>query len=159
VDEPTVPLVLGVYCTKDHFNDPEVAYCSVCGISMAQGRMPELGTRPQLGVLVLDDGTTYPLARDHVVGQAPETDEAVAAGDASPVLLRDPLVSLVHARILLRDWQVNLVDAGSANGTFVQPRGQSSWTRSDPGLQTTLTPGAVVAFGHRQAYYYSYRSH
>lgn len=30
------PIVLGIYCKNDHFNDPRVPYCAVCGISMAQ---------------------------------------------------------------------------------------------------------------------------
>jgi hypothetical protein len=159
-DDPAVSPVLGVYCSKGHFNDPEVTYCSVCGISMTQcAHTPELGPRPQLGVLVLDDGSTYPLVRDHVVGRAPESDPAVTAGSACPVSLPDPLVSRLHARLLLRDWQIDLVDTGSANGTFVMPRGATSWVRSVPEQPTALKPGAAVAFGQRQARYYSYRAH
>jgi len=62
--DPADPPILGVYCKKAHFNDPNVAYCSACGISMAQGnRTPELGSRPQLGTFGADDGTTFPLLR------------------------------------------------------------------------------------------------
>jgi hypothetical protein len=153
------PQVLGVYCKKTHFNDPSVAYCSVCGISMAQStKVPEWGNRPSLGVMVLDDGTTYPLDCDQVIGRMPELDAAVAAGTASPLSLRDPMVSRVHARILLRDWMVTVIDAGSANGTFVMSRHDSSWTRCEPESETTLSPGAIVSVGRRQLRYYSHRN-
>jgi hypothetical protein len=150
--------VSGVRCARDHFNDPAVSYCSVCGISMAQApRSPELGPRPQLGVLVLDDGSTVPVVRDVLIGRMPETDEAVAAGEADPVALADPLVSRRHARITLRDWEVLVVDLGSANGTFVLPRGSGSWTRLEPGVETVLEAGSVVAAGMRQLRYFSHR--
>jgi hypothetical protein len=150
--------VSGVRCARDHFNDPAVSYCSVCGISMAQApRSPEPGPRPQLGVLVLDDGTTVPLVRDVLLGRMPETDEAVAAGTADAVTLADPLVSRRHARIVLRDWQVVVVDLESANGTFVMPRGTGAWKRLEPGVETVLEAGSVVAAGMRQFRYFSHR--
>ena len=66
-DEPPAPAVdprprvLGVLCTNDHFNDPNVRYCSVCGISMAQQTLVQQeGPRPPLGVLLMDDGMHLP---------------------------------------------------------------------------------------------------
>lgn len=156
--EETIPRVPGVQCARNHFNDPAVSYCSVCGISMAQSRRaPGWGPRPQLGVLVLDDGTTVPLVRDLVLGRMPEIDDAVAAGEADPVALADPLVSRRHARIALREWQVVVTDLGSANGTFVLPRESATWTRLEPGAETVLEPGTTVAAGMRQFHYYSHR--
>jgi hypothetical protein len=150
--------VLGVHCKNEHFNDPNVAYCSVCGISMTQAPgMPVWGVRPQLGVLVLDDGTTYPLQRDCVVGRMPEMDNTVAAGQANPVPLSHPSVSTLHARVELDDWQVKVIDVGSASGTFLLAEGQSSWTRLAPGARVTLAPGTVMAFGQRQMRYCSHR--
>jgi hypothetical protein len=157
--KPAEPQVLGLHCKQNHFNDPTVAYCSVCGISMTQSTTPpEWGPRPQVGVLVTDDGTTHPLARDLVVGRAPEGDESVAAGTAGTLVLSDPLVSRVHARVTLHDWQVRVTDTGSANGTFLLPHGQASWTRLEPGAETTVTPGSAIAFGHREMRYYSHRN-
>jgi pSer/pThr/pTyr-binding forkhead associated (FHA) protein len=151
--------VLGVYCKRSHFNDPAVAYCTVCGIAMAQAtRRLVPGPRPQLGVLVLDDGSMYPLTGSLVLGRAPSLDPAVAAGSASPVRLADPLVSRVHARIMLDGWQVVLVDAGSRNGTFVCAAGQSSWTRLARGGTAVLATGAMVAFCRRELRYHSYRN-
>ncbi|MGW5743758.1 FHA domain-containing protein [Amycolatopsis sp. NPDC003861] len=153
-----VATVSGVRCARDHFNDPAVSYCSVCGISMAQApRSPDVGPRPQLGVLVLDDGTTVPLVRDLVLGRMPEFDEAVAAGEADPVTLADPLVSRRHARIALRGWQVVVTDLQSANGTFVLPRGSATWRRLEPGAGAVLEPGSTVAAGMRQLHYFSHR--
>ncbi|MET0235133.1 MAG: FHA domain-containing protein [Kibdelosporangium sp.] len=157
-EPPTGSQVLGVYCKNTHFNDPAIAYCGTCGISMAQlSRPPVWGERPQLGVLVFDDGRTYPLVRDHVVGRTPDMDDSVAAGEASPVALPDPRVSRLHARVVLKDWQVSLVDTDSANGTYVQD-GDSAWTRVTPGTVTPLRPGTAGAFGSREFRYYSYRA-
>lgn len=157
---PPVPHVLGVHCKRDHFNDPESVYCGVCGISMAQGNhVQEWGPRPELGVLVLDDGTTHPLVRDTVIGRAPHIDEAVAAGEAEPLTLAHPMVSRRHVRIMLNDWQVTAVDAASANGTFLMPRNATTWTRLEPGTETTIPPGSTISLGVVQLRYHSYRSH
>lgn len=150
--------VMGVQCKNAHFNDPSVAYCAVCGISMTQvTRVPVPGIRPPLGVLVLDDGTMLPLERDHVVGRVPKVDGAVGAGEATAVPLDDPLVSKVHARVVLDGWTVTVVDAGSTNGTFVWADGQQSWRRLRDGEAVELRPGTTVAFGRRQLSYHSYR--
>lgn len=152
-------LVFGVYCRRSHFNDPKMAYCTVCGISMAQAtRLPVLGRRPALGVLVLDDGAIYPLVQEHVFGRAPGTDGMVVAGTATPVRLTDPSVSRVHARIVLDGWDVRVVDTGSTNGTFLCAPGETSWTRLPRGAGATLQPGTVAAFGRRQLRYHSYRA-
>ena len=157
--QPEPVQVIGVYCKKEHFNDPKVAYCTVCGIAMAQTtRLPVLGVRPPLGVLVLDDGTMFPLERDHVLGRTPEEDEAVAAGLASGLALLDPLVSRVHARIVLEGWQVSVVDESSTNGTFLWGPGDTSWTRLPRGAKAPLHPGSVTAIGQRQLRYHSYRN-
>jgi hypothetical protein len=151
--------VVGVYCKNEHFNDPAVAYCSVCGIAMAQHtRVPVPGPRPQLGVLLLDDATVLPLTGDHVLGRMPGSDPSVAAGQARGVILLDPLVSRVHATVQLLDWEVVLVDGGSRNGTFVCPAGETEWTRLPEGGRTVLQPGTAVAVGNRQFRYHSYRN-
>jgi len=151
--------VIGVRCKNGHFNDPKMAHCAVCGILMASSdRQLVIGERPQLGVLVVDDGTVSPLVLDHVVGRTPEADTAVAAGLASPVRLIDPLVSAVHARVVLDGWEVRVVDAGSVIGTFVCGPGETAWTPLSSGDSALLRPGTVVAFGRRQLCYHSYRN-
>jgi FHA domain len=150
--------VMGVHCKNAHFNDPSMAYCTVCGISMMQAtRVPVAGNRPPLGVLVLDDGTMLPLERDHVVGRVPKIDGTVTTGEAAALSLDDPLVSKVHARVVLDGWKVTVVDAGSTNGTFVWTDDEQGWRRLRDGEAAELRPGTTVAFGHRQLSYHSYR--
>ena len=52
--------VRGVYCKNEHFNDPRMLFCAVCGINMVQ-QTPVLveGPRPPLGVVVVDDGAVF----------------------------------------------------------------------------------------------------
>jgi hypothetical protein len=151
--------VVGVYCKNLHFSDPSVPYCSLCGIGLAQAtKLPVLGRRPQLGVLILDDGTMFPLSRDYVLGRTPGADPAVASGQASPLALVDPLVSKVHARVVRRGWEASLVDAGSKHGTFVCGPGETSWRRLSGGDSVPLRPGLAAAVGSRQFCYHSYRN-
>jgi len=155
--QPRANRVVGVYCMKRHFNDPAVAYCAICGISMVQAHgKPVWGSRPQLGVVVLDDGTVSALVRDHVLGSTPETDPMVAAGLASAVTFLDPLVSPVHARLVLDGWDVHVVD--EVDDTFVRRSADRTWTPLPKGTSTTLQPGTAVRCGRRQLHYHSYRS-
>ena len=151
-------VVIGVHCKNEHFNDPRVAYCAVCGISMTQAtRRPVLGCRPPLGVLVLDDGAMRALDRDHVIGRDPAEDRAVAEGRSAGITVDDPMVSRVHARVTLDEWDVCVVDAGSTNGTYVWSPGQPNWRRLAPGEAARLRPGSAVSFGTHQFNYHSYR--
>lgn len=153
------PVVTGVLCRDGHFNHPQARYCSVCGVAMLhRTRAPVQRPRPPLGVVVADDGTTYTLDVDHVVGRDPEEDPAVAEGRAHAVQLDDDelSVSRVHAGIRLEGWDVLLVDRGSANGTFVAPRDSDEWRRLEPNDPEVLAPGTRIAFGRRTATFESH---
>lgn len=148
------PLVEGILCELGHFNHPEALWCSHCGRSTVhRTRALVKRQRPTLGVLVLDDGSTFNLDADYVVGREPEQADPVRNGQARPLLLTDPArsTSRVHAEIVLEGWSVNVVDRGSANGTFVLPPGASSWERLSQDRPRTLLTGARVAFGQRVA--------
>ena len=150
--------IVGVSCAKGHFNNPADQYCALCGIGLTQaGRRSSRQERPALGVLVLDDGMSLPMTKDYVIGRAPETDSEVNAGDVMLLRLTDPLVSGVHARVRLEGWDVALIDAGSANGTFVRESGTDWCIRVPSGGRVVLRPGAIVTVGHRQFRYESYR--
>jgi FHA domain len=152
-------MVVGVYCKHGHFNDPSVPYCSVCGISMIQlTRVPAPGPRPPLGVLILDDGTGYPLERGYVLGRTPASDDMVRSGRANPLPLADRTVSRVHARVLLNGWKVVLIDVGSTNGTRVCAPGGLFWPAVPAGAAVPLTPGTRLRIGTRQIRYDSYRN-
>ena len=151
-DEPAVPHVHGVVCSRGHFNDPKSPYCAVCGISMVQQTHNLVeGPRPPLGVLVLDDGSTYVVDRDLVIGREPGIDPAVADESARPIALPDPerAISRVHAKVTLVEWEVQVADAGSANGTFVAGREATQWTPVTPAAPAVLTPGMHVLIGSR----------
>jgi hypothetical protein len=154
------PMVLGVLCKNDHFNDPDLRYCQVCGISMAQQTLiKHEGPRPPLGVLLFDDGMTFRLDVDYLVGRDPAVDQAVAAGLARPLRITDPQnqVSRVHARIALVGWQVQLIDQ-SANGTYLRLPQQDTPTRVNRGQPIPLKPGAQVYLGQRWFRYESHRN-
>jgi hypothetical protein len=150
--EPGKATVVGIHCQNGHFNRPDVLYCSACGVSTVHlTARPVEGPRPPLGVVVLDDGTTYVLDSDYVIGRDPETDPAVIEGTARPLVLDDPdrSVSRVHAEIRLNGWDVTVVDRGGANGTHVCAPGAGAWTRLDANVPAKLTPGSHVLVGRR----------
>lgn len=151
VDRTPATLVRGVMCSQDHLNDPRGAVCAVCGMRLDQHAHQLVdGARPSLGVLVLDDGTSYVLDSDCVLGREPEQAGAVRRG-ARPIRLPDRSggMSRVHAEIRLVDWDVTVVDRGSANGTHIMQPGRADWVRASPGHQIVLQPGAQVLIGGR----------
>jgi hypothetical protein len=144
-------IVHGFQCARHHHNDPRVSFCAVCGIRMDQLTcVLSEGVRPPLGVLLLDDGTSFVLDNDCVLGREPEYSEAVARG-ARPIRLEDSSggMSRAHAEIRLVDWDVTVVDGGSTNGTHIRHPGRQDWVRAAPGLPVTLAPGAQIQLGGR----------
>jgi pSer/pThr/pTyr-binding forkhead associated (FHA) protein len=113
------------------------------------------GKRPPLGVLLLDDGTTFSLNTDVVIGRAPESSPAVKSGKVQPLVVDDEERSLsrVHALVELSGWDVRIKDCGSANGTAVQAPGASDWTVLAADVPTTLADGARVRCGKRTFVY------
>jgi hypothetical protein len=155
------PMVLGIYCTNEHFNDPQAPYCAICGISMVQAtHVARMGPRPPLGVLVLDDGATFRLDTAYVVGREPERDAEVTQGRARALRIADQrgVVSRVHARVDLEGWEVRIVDLGSSNGTHLDARGANAWTRIPPRTPVPIKPGTRVLFGNRGLRYESHRN-
>jgi hypothetical protein len=153
---PEGTVVDGVVCSRGHFNDPDGSYCSVCGISLLQRtRHLVQGVRPPLGVVVFDDGATFALDRDYVVGRDPSQDEGVTAGRARPLVVDDPgrTVSRVHAALVLEGWEVKLVDRRSANGTFVAAPNTKEWGEAIPPLSpVTIRPGTRVRLGDQREF-------
>ncbi|MEV0234349.1 FHA domain-containing protein [Nonomuraea sp. NPDC050786] len=144
------PLVYGVDCKNDHFNDPRSPYCAVCGIALVQRTLvPYKGPRPSLGVLILDDGTALPLESDYLLGRDPERAPEVAGGSARPAKVTSPdgSVSRRHLRVALDGWDVNLVDLGSVNGTQIQPPGDPNFYDIPPNEPVTIAPGTTVRVG------------
>ena len=165
--QPPAPIVdnrvrvPGVLCKNSHFNDPSVNYCAVCGISMAQQTLARFdGPRPPLGLLLLDDGSTYRLDADYLAGREPGTGPDFDAGLIRPLRINDSdgLVSRRHLRIALVGWEVHVVDLGSANGTFVTLPGDGRQRRLVAHEPLVVRPGARVELGRRWLRYESNRN-
>ncbi|GGK66865.1 hypothetical protein Ppa06_23500 [Planomonospora parontospora subsp. parontospora] len=156
------PLVHGVDCKNDHFNDPRVPYCAVCGIALVQRTLvPYKGPRPPLGVLLLDDGVTLRLDADYLLGRDPERAPEVADGSVRPAKVTSPdgSVSRRHLRVALDGWDVNLIDLGSVNGTQIQPPGDPNFYDIPPNEPVTIMPGTTVRIGvSRTMRYESHRN-
>ncbi|MBG0816798.1 FHA domain-containing protein [Planomonospora sp. ID82291] len=156
------PLVHGVDCKNDHFNDPRVPYCAVCGIALVQRTLvPYKGPRPPLGVLLLDDGMTLRLDADYLLGRDPERAPEVADGAVRPAKVTSPdgSVSRRHLRVALDGWDVNLIDLGSVNGTQIQPPGDPNFYDIPPNEPVTIMPGTTVRIGvSRTMRYESHRN-
>jgi hypothetical protein len=104
-----------------------------------------------LGVLVLDDGSTFSLDTGYVIGASPESDPAVVRGEARPLRLPAPedQVSPVHAEVRLVEWDVQILDRGSAGGTFVLPPGAQQWAQVSPASPVVVVANSHLACGRR----------
>jgi hypothetical protein len=146
-------VVQGRRCARGHLNNPAALTCARCGIklvSTATGLVE--GIRPPLGVLTLDDGSSFPLTGDVVLGREPGGDELVLDGRAQAVRIADEgrTVSRSHALVRLVDWDVTIEDRGSANGTFVRTAPHQPWQRLTGHERVTLVAGAGIRLGERE---------
>ncbi|MGD9531101.1 FHA domain-containing protein [Pseudonocardia sp.] len=155
-DEPTSiatpPQARGHLCSRGHLNDPRSHFCVICGIRMNQQTgVLVLGPRPPLGLLVFDDGATYTVDAEYLLGRMPEVDERVSSGALRSISIEDRsgAVSRVHAEVRLNDWDVLLSDCNSRNGTHYAAPGEQAWTALRPGETHRLTPGMRVRLGGR----------
>ncbi len=151
-------MVRGTICSRGHFNDPRSRFCSSCGISMVHQTLNLVsGVRPPLGVLVFEDGTTYSLSANYVVGRQPEISALIRSGDALPLLLNDTgrTISRVHAELRLQEWDVYFVNLSATNGSFVFDRQSAQWQALPTNEPVKLAPGTRMAMGGRVAVFES----
>jgi hypothetical protein len=106
---------------------------------------------PSLGLLLFDDGTTFSLDGEVVVGREPDSDSRVASGQAQPIVVTDTerSVSRLHLRIMVEGRRVEIVDLESANGTAIRRPGESGLQPLTPGVATTISPDTEVHLGNR----------
>jgi hypothetical protein len=156
VETPEDPLddsqVRGQMCERGHLNDPRLSLCAFCGAHVEEtGGQLVAGPRPALGLIVFEDGTTYTVDAEYLVGRMPEGDPRVAAGALRSLSVEDPsgAVSRVHAEVRVTGWDVLLTDVGSRNGTFVSDQGEQEWTQLPSGQTHRLLPGTRVRLGGR----------
>ena len=147
---PGAPVVAGCVCEHGHLNRPGMTSCARCGSTLARDvPYTVTGTRPGLGCLVVDDGAVWRLDAAYLVGSDPAEDPTVSGGMARPLPLAGDDVSPAHADIRLTDWDVQVIDRASPNGTWVYEPGASSWTRLAAYEARTLRPGTHISFGRR----------
>ncbi|MFD0365894.1 FHA domain-containing protein [Nocardia sp. GCM10030253] len=142
--------VLGFKCARAHPSDPRSAFCTVCGMPVDQTQQLIEVVRPPLGMLILDDGMTYMLAADAVIGRDPEHSEQAQRG-LVPLKVDDSSggMSRAHAEIMLVNWDVSVVDRGSTNGTRTRMPGYRDWVRLATDQPMLLVPGVEVMIGNR----------
>jgi hypothetical protein len=118
---------------------------------VVDNRPEDAAPRPPVGLLVFDDGATYTVDAEYLMGRMPEADPRVASGSLRSLALEDTsgAVSRVHAQIVVNGWDALLVDVGSRNGTFVSPPGEQGWTQLPAGETHRLVPGTRVRIGGR----------
>ena len=152
------PHVRGLNCARGHFNDPRAHYCAVCGLQMGQASFVLVdGQRPPLGVLVFDNGESHSLLTDLIIGRDPSADTAVQLGRARAAIPAGDVsgLSRVHAEVRLVDWEVQLIDRQSTNGTFTWDVERATWQRLAPNTPFALVPGMQIACGPRTAVFES----
>lgn len=112
-------------------------------------REPQAPPRVRLGKLIMDDGPDIVVDADCVIGRNPEVDLDVAQGRAKPVILPDAeqRISRVHARLVYSDAGVEIVDAGSVNGTWIEPPGGAGWIAMVPRVPAPLPLGSRIQVG------------
>lgn len=146
-------VVVGIRCSRGHLNGPETWLCAVCGIRIDPPTCTLVeGERPPMGWLLLDNGYTYQLHENIVLGREPEPD----AGAERPVRVTDDtgLMSRCHAAIRLDGWTVTVVDLGSSNGTHVSgPDTHGREMRLVPHQPHRMLSGSRVRMGGRSFIY------
>lgn len=113
---------------------------------LAVGAAP---STPAAGVLLAEDGATYPLDRPYVIGRGPSADESVRRATAAPIVLqRDRHISRVHAYVSVSNGKVFVRDAGTASGTFLATPDSPEWARVGR-TPTELPPGGRIRISER----------
>jgi len=148
--------VLGVMSPRGHFNHPEARYCSRSGVKMGASHTKVLvnGARPPLGVVTFDDGATYTVQWNTVLGRDPFMDDAVRAQTAAPLVIVDDSQSVSRRHVLLElvDWDVLVSDLGSQNGTSIKTV-DAPERLLGTGERVVMRSGTAIRFGNRSFVY------
>lgn len=115
------PEVLAINCVNGHPNPVHASSCRICGGAL-NGKIVHV-KRPNLGTLVASTGGSVTLDADVIVGRLPKAAPGTAVhlmAVASPT----KSISKSHCRINIDDWELNLEDLNSTNGTYLLREGQ-----------------------------------
>jgi hypothetical protein len=141
--------VEGILCSRGHFNNPQSAYCMVCGMSLLHLTPHRVvRPRPTLGFIVFDDGASFGLDRSYVIGREPS---AATNTEAELLVIHDnnDTLSRNHAELRLDGWTVQIVDLGSTNGTYIWDTQSDRWNQLTANHPIELQSGETVALGRR----------
>jgi hypothetical protein len=145
--------VLGVRCPADHHNHPNAVYCAQCGRRMGVNHtiVAKIGPRPPLGLLLVDDGSTFSLVADVIVGRDPSTHPDVLEHGADSLRIGGDVavLSRSHFGLYLDGWSVAAVDLGSSNGTTVR-RESGEVVALTTDARTMLNAGDTLLLGDRE---------
>lgn len=115
------PEVLAINCVNGHPNPVHASSCRICGGAL-NGKIVHV-KRPSLGTLAASTGGSVTLDADVIVGRLPKAAPGAAVhlmAVASPT----KSISKSHCRINIDDWELNLEDLNSTNGTYLLREGQ-----------------------------------
>lgn len=146
------PLLRGVRCPAGHLNSLQDNQCRTCGQPVDLGGPIDTDVRPTLAIVTFDDGTVMELDRPFVLGREVPEPYAIGGETARSISLADPAnqISRVHVEIHLSGWDIELIDKGSANGTFTRPLATATTkTRLHTGYPTVIPLGTTVEIGGR----------
>ena len=106
----------------------------------------QLGIAMFVGGTLLPDGTRVSLTPDTRIGRDPVTAEGQETAALLPVADADSSVSKTHARLLVRDGILTVVDLGSTNGTLVVTR-DGTELQAFPQVELEVPHGASLKIG------------
>ena len=135
-------IVPAVHCPQHHPNPPGTSSCRICGAPLTDPAVTGVA-RPDLGALVLPDGTRVPVDGRLLLGRNPAMD----GRQARLVRLPDPdgVLSRTHLEVRTSRWQVQVVDCGSTNGTAIT---STEGTRAlVPNAPAELRSGDLLVLG------------
>jgi hypothetical protein len=141
------PPIQAVHCAAGHPNPLYADRCRQCN-GPIEDRIIVTIPRPPLGTLVFDDGTRVTLDGPMLLGRKPSVSPAQAAALVRPIAVADPDHSLSrsHLEVRVAEWQVQIVDCDSMNGSFVEIAGRAPF-RLHPGEAYPVPIGCSVTLG------------
>ncbi|MCE5292145.1 MAG: FHA domain-containing protein [Nocardiaceae bacterium] len=106
---------------------------------------PPVGTPIEVARVTLDDGTSFDINGDYLIGRNPSVSREPGLRS---IRIDDPQVSRVHAAIRRMNGDVYVVDQDSHNGVYVQT-GDGTWNRVATRVPTMWRPGTEIRIGNR----------
>lgn len=136
-------LISAVVCTQGHPNPVGSQACRQCQGPV--GQIPRLVPRPVVAVVRSNFGVSLDLSSPIFIGRAPDTQ-----GDPGAQVIKVPSpstdISRSHLRVAPNDWQVEVTDLNSTNGSTITLPGQPP-VRLEPGIPTSVPLGTSVDLG------------